>query len=161
MLKLFAIVSFLLWSCKPSVKEYRFNKEVVSEEIKTMLFDYHEAMNERGLMAEFDFLDSSDNFFWVPPGYRSALSYDSVRKIISENAGSLKKVSFTWEQLQVFALNDSLGNYYGIVNGALTDTNGSDSKVSIIESGTVIKRSSGWMLLSGQSSLLELENDSI
>ena len=57
-------------------------KELIKKEVITMLQQYHEAIKSGGLTAEFDYLDESKEFFWVPPGYQSALSYDSVRAII-------------------------------------------------------------------------------
>jgi len=104
-------------------------------------------------------LDQSTDFFWVPPGYKSALSYDSVRQILEINAKSFRAIEFNWDTLQVFPLSDKIANYSGIVKGSMIDTSGIKSSVIIIESGTVIKRSDGWKLLSGQSAILNSESE--
>jgi len=41
----------------------------------------------------------------------------------------------------------------------MIDTSGIKSSAIIIESGTVIKRSDGWKLLSGQSAILNPESE--
>ncbi len=119
-----------------------------------MLSNYHEDIGKDGLTAEFKYLDKSADFFWVPPGYTTALNYDSVRTILEQNAPSLQTVKFHWKQLQVFPLSDEIASFTGIVDGQMIDTSGVESKVAIIESGTVIKRRDGWKLLCGQSAAL-------
>ena len=47
-------------------------KALVANTIRQTLYDYVGAIKQKGLTAEFKFLDSSADFFWVPPGYSSA-----------------------------------------------------------------------------------------
>jgi len=129
-------------------------KDDITLEVKEMLFDYHEAISLGGLKAEFAYLDSSDQFFWVPPGYHSALNFDSVRNILLYNDRSMKQVDFHWDELELFVLSPKIVNFTGIVRGQMIDTANVTSPVHIIESGTCIKREDGWKLLSGQSALL-------
>ena len=119
-----------------------------------MFSNYHDDIRRDGLTAEFKYLDSSADFFWVPPGYNSALSYDSVRTILEGNAKLFSGVEFSWTTLQIYPLTDEIATYSGIVNGAMTDTSGNVSSMQIIESGSVIKRADGWKLLNGQSALI-------
>ncbi len=116
-----------------------------------MLNDYHAAIKKDGLIAEFNYLDDSLDFFWVPPGYQSALSYDSVRTILEANAKAFKSTDLSWYTLEVFPQSNSLATYTGIVKGTMTDTANQTTNVSIIESGTLIKRENGWKLLCGQA----------
>ncbi|NAS13558.1 nuclear transport factor 2 family protein [Poritiphilus flavus] len=160
MRSLFAIaLSICLFSCSSPQKEKPLDKEAVTAEVRQMLKDYHAAMAEGGLLAEFDYLDESEDFFWVPPGYSSALTYDSVRTILEQNAKTLDKIKLEWESLQVLPLSSTLANYTGIVRSTSKDTAGIQTTVAIIESGTLIKRSDGWKLLSGQSALLPETSD--
>jgi hypothetical protein len=147
------ILCFLIASCGEETKQ-EFNKEVVALEMRQMMVDYHSAINKNGLLAEFDYLDSSAQFFWIPPGYTSALSYDSVRTIITANAKALRSVDFKWSTLEVIPLSGNIGTYQGIVKGKTVDTSNSSLEFSILESGTLIKRNEGWKLLSGQSAIL-------
>ena len=151
-----AIISVLVLSC---VKRERsipdnFDSQKTSAEIRMMLDAYHADMTREGLMAEFKYLDSTDTFFWVPPGYQSTLDYDSVRAILEANARTYRSVAFSWDTLQIFPLSNTIATYSGIVNGEMTDTAEQKTQVSIIESGTIIKRTDGWKLLCGQSAVL-------
>jgi hypothetical protein len=146
------ILTFLACTSPPNPKD--INKEIVIQEVQQMLDNYHKAIQENGLTAEFDYLDHSKDFFWVPPGYTSALTYDSVKTILETNATLFVKVEFHWKSLQIIPLTNEISNYYGIVEGILTDTAGFENNAAIIESGTVIKRPDGWKLLSGQSTNL-------
>lgn len=148
----------LVWaSCEK--KTMPLDKEKVTQEVEQMLADYHDDIAESGLTAEFKYLDQSDDFFWVPPGYNSALNYDSVKTILEKNALAFQSISFQWDTLRIFPLSYEIANYTGIVVGQMVDTSGVASKVSIIESGTLIKRKSGWKLLSGQSAVLDTDSE--
>ncbi|MEO9849501.1 MAG: hypothetical protein ABJE80_13940 [Reichenbachiella sp.] len=148
----------LVWaSCEK--KAMPLDKEKVTQEVEQMLADYHDDIAESGLTAEFKYLDQSDDFFWVPPGYNSALNYDSVKTILEKNALAFQSISFQWDTLRIFPLSYEIANYTGIVVGQMVDTSGVASKVSIIESGTLIRRKSGWKLLSGQSAVLDTDSE--
>ena len=124
------------------------------EDATAMMQRYHVAMEEGGLMAEFEFLDESPEFFWIPPGYNSALKYDSVKEILTRNAPSISAIHIEWEDLEVIPINDQTATFHGIVISTMTDTAGQTSTVRMLESGTLIRRTEGWKLLSGQTRLL-------
>ncbi len=149
----------ILISCTDVQETNTFEADQVEKEVRAMFDQYHAAIEQSGLTGEFDYLDTSDDFFWVPPGYESALNYDSVRAILEGNAPMFQSVSFHFDTLQVFSLTSTLANYTGIVSGEMTDTAGANSTVRIIESGTAIKRKSGWKLLCGQSAALPAKQE--
>lgn len=151
---LFALLLLLL-SCQPEKRPPDFDKAAAAESARRMLYDYHAAIQREGLAGEFPYLDTSADFFWVPPGYTSALSYDSVRAILEANAGAFSSVEFRWDTLRLFPLSPEIVNFTGIVSGQMVDTAGVSASTSIIESGTLIRRKDGWKLLSGQSAVLE------
>lgn len=158
--QIFSIVILMtLTSCFQTDKLDQSEKELIINDVVEMFGNYHNDIRKDGLTAEFKYLDQSSDFFWVPPGYKSALSYDSVRQILEINAKSFQAIEFNWDTLQVFPLSDKIANYSGIVKGSMIDTSGTKSSVIIIESGTVIKRSDGWKLLSGQSAILNPESE--
>lgn len=68
---------------------------------------------------------------------------------------ALLSVKMEWDTLQVFPLTNEIANYSGIVDGVMIDTSGIEARMSILESGTLIKREDGWKLLSGQSKILD------
>lgn len=146
-------------SCVQTDKLSEAEKQLIINDVTEMFVNYHNDIRKDGLTAEFKYLDQSTDFFWVPPGYKSALSYDSVRQILEINAKSFRAIEFEWDRLQVFPLSDKIANYSGIVKGSMIDTSGIKASVLIIESGTVIKRPDGWKLLSGQSAVLNPESD--
>ena len=158
--QIFGIVILMtLTSCSQADKLNESEKELIINAVIEMFGNYHNDIRKDGLTAEFKYLDQSSDFFWVPPGYKSALSYDSVRQILEINAKSFQAIEFNWDTLQVFPLSDKIANYSGIVKGSMIDTSGIKSSVIIRESGTVIKRSDGWKLLSGQSAILNPESE--
>ncbi|MFD2823158.1 hypothetical protein ACFS5M_05720 [Lacinutrix iliipiscaria] len=130
-------------------------KQKISSEIIEMFNDYHEAIKTEGLVAEFDYLDDSSDFYWVPPGYNSALTIDSVKTILTQNSKFIKSIEFSFESIEIFPLKNTIANYSGIVKGTMIDTSNANTTFRIIESGTLIKRKAGWKLLSGQSRNLE------
>ncbi|MDW7690644.1 hypothetical protein R9C00_22200 [Flammeovirgaceae bacterium SG7u.111] len=69
-----------------SCQSHQLDKEKVKEEVAQMFDEYHAAIKKEGLKGEFYFLDSSSDFFWVPPGSATAMNYDSVRRILETNA---------------------------------------------------------------------------
>ena len=108
---------------------------------KQMLIYYNDDIREHGPLAEFAYLDSSSNFFWVPPGYASSLSYDSVAKAIQANAARIKRINNTWDTLTVNLLSGSIAAYTGKMHGVVTCIPGGVSTTLLIESATLIK----WM----------------
>jgi hypothetical protein len=154
---LVVITLLLLASCVQTEELNASEKQLVVADVREMFNNYHSDISKNGLTAEFKYLDKSSDFYWVPPGYNSALTYDSVQTILVNNAKLFKEILFEWDTLQVFPLTKEIANYSGIVKGSMTDTSGIVTSVLIIESGTVIRRSDGWKLLSGQSAVLEPE----
>ncbi|PHQ62415.1 MAG: hypothetical protein COC08_00580 [Maribacter sp.] len=148
---------FLFISCDGIQESKKIDKDRITEEVKDMLFDYHKAIAKDGLTAEFDYLDQSSDFFWVPPGYRTTLNYDSVQNILQQNAKIFRSIEFQWNVPQVYPLSNEIASYSGLVVGHMIDTLGIETKVSLIESGTLIKRQSGWKLLNDQSAILDVE----
>ncbi len=154
---LVVIILFLVNSCVQTEELNASEKELVVADVREMFNNYHSDISKNGLTAEFKYLDKSPDFYWVPPGYNSALTYDSVHTILVNNAKLFREILFEWDTLQVFPLTNEIANYSGIVKGSMTDTSGIVTSVLIIESGTVVRRSDGWKLLSGQSAILEPE----
>ena len=143
------------FACKEPQNTKEWSRARVTDQVVQMLIDYHSAIAKDGLMAEFPYLDNSDDFFWVPPGYTTALDFDSVQTILTQNARGFSAIDFEWESLEVFPLSEEIATYTGIVSGIMTDTAGQANNIRIIESGTLIKRRDGWKLLNGQSATLE------
>ncbi|UII81341.1 hypothetical protein [Flagellimonas sp. CMM7] len=133
------------------------NEELIINEIQQMFDDYHKDIRLQGLTGELKYLDNSKDFFWVPPGYNSALSYDSVKTILEKNAKAFSRIEFQWDTLRIIPISNEVASYSGIVEGTMIDTSGIKSMMRIIESGTVIKRTTEWKLLCGQSANLSVK----
>lgn len=145
---------YVLSSCRQSSELTASEKREISEEVHTMLGHYFEDMNKEGLLSEFRYLDNSSDFFWVPPGYSTSISYDSVAVILKATAPSLRSIDYKWETLRIIPLSAGLATFTGIIQGVITDTTGTVTKLRLIETGTVIRRKSGWKLLNGQTAIL-------
>lgn len=130
-------------------------KAAISNEITEVLNRYTRAIGQDGLLAEFSFLDSSSDFYWIPPGYTSALQYDSIKAIISGIAPGIKSMNNTYHSIQVFPYSATYAGYTAHVNSNSVDTGGNTYTTNLLESGTMIKRKNGWKLLAGHTSLVK------
>ena len=142
-------------SCSDQTELSVTEKDRVAEEVRAMLHQYDDDVRTNGLLAEFAYLDSSEDFFWVPPGYNSSLSYDSVVVIIRKNAALLRNVNNVWDSLRIIPHSGSLATFTGNITSRSVDTSGNVATVRLIETGLAVKRYDGWKLLSGQTSLLQ------
>ena len=136
-------------ACQNEKEATDFNK--IAEETKDMLIAFHDSVNTSGLMAEFDFLDSTEAFYWTPPGYSYAIAYDSIRSILIQSANDLHKVHFEWDTLDIHPLSNDYCNYTGVVHCVMWSDDTSKQEFKVLESGTLVKRNDGWKFLSGQS----------
>ncbi len=129
-------------------------KQAISHEITSVLNKYVQAISQKGLMAEFAFLDSSADFYWIPPGYAAALKYDSIKAIISGIAPGIKSMDNTYHSIQISPYSATYAGYTAHINSNSVDTAGNTNSTSLLESGTMIKRNTGWKLLSGHTSVV-------
>ncbi len=132
-------------------------RDAVQKEVEEFLDAYHDAMEREGLLSEVDYLDNSDDFFWVPPGYESAISYDSVMIILKINAPSIQQMKLEKDYLYVYAHSFEIATYTARLISTVIDTAGVINEVTMLETGTVIKRKKGWQLLNGQSRIISNE----
>ena|SRR5688572_12549129 len=126
----------------------------IAKDVKQTLNNYYNDIRKEGLKAEFRYLDNSKDFFWVPPGYSSPLSYDSVVAILNQNAPLFESIDNSFDTLSIIPLSKDLVTYTGRLNSVMIDTAEKVTTVTLIETGILIKRKDGWKLLSGQTSLV-------
>ena len=151
----FISLIILLISCnEPSTKFTAQEKQRISDTIRQVLANYNSDIRQHSLMSEFKYLDSSDEFYWVPPGFTSAISYDSVAAIIKHNAAMFKEYISTWDTLRIIPLTKELVNYTGRLHYNITDTSNKTFTGSMWETGLLIRRKDGWKLLCGQTTSL-------
>lgn len=151
-LTLFVILTIV--SCKQPSTLKEDEKARISEEVRETLDNYCNAIKKSGLTAEFQYLDNSAEFYWTPPGYTMAISYDSVAVILNRNARNFKSVDNSFDTLRVTPLNKECATYTGRLTSRMTDTLGQTTTFSLVETGVLIKREDGWKLLGGQTSIL-------
>jgi hypothetical protein len=153
---LYIITVFLISGCGEN-NQSTFTKEekqAVTDSVRKTLHNYYADINSSGLHAEFAYLDSSDDFFWVPPGYTSAIEYDSVAALIRHTAPAFRQVNNTWDSLRITPLSTEFASYYGKLHSIMTDTAGKMEDFFLIETGLLIKRKDGWKLFQGQTAIL-------
>jgi len=156
MKKIFFLLTGLLFFVGCVQLEKKGNEDNdISAEVRQALNNYFEDIRKNGLSAEFNWLDSSADFFWVPPSFRSALTYDSVRNILKHNAKANRSVDLKWQTLKIIPLEEKLAIYTGTVQATTIDTSGISNTVYMIETGTVVRRKDGWKLLCGQTAVME------
>lgn len=128
--------------------------ETVKTEVEAMLHQYHGDLGERGMMAEFEYLDSSEQFFWRPPDRKSHIDFDSVKTLITQASKNMKSVHFNWDTLKVIPLSDEIATYSGIISSEMVTRDDQKIEAQMIETGTVIWRDSSWKLINGHASHL-------
>ena len=153
----FFVFSGLLFSCNYNQPFGSREQEEVKSEVRLMFNEYYTDIREQGLLAEIKYLDSTTDFFWVAPGYPNILTYDSVIAIVKANAILYKSIDQHWDTLEVHPLATNLASYTGRITSDITDRSGLVIKHTLVETGIVIKRESGWKLLSGQTTLATKE----
>lgn len=127
--------------------------EIIQSTMQT-LDNYYNDIRKEGLTAEFKYLDSSKEFFWVPPGYSAPISYDSVSAILNQNAPLFKSIDNSFDTLNIIPLSKDLVTYTGRLHSVMIDTAEQVTTVTMMETGILIKRKDGWKLLSGQTSMV-------
>jgi hypothetical protein len=129
-------------------------KKTIIENTTRVLDNYYADIGREGLKAELRYLDSSNDFFWVPPGYTTSISYDSVVTILTQNAPAFQSVINSWDTLRIIPINRDLATYTGRLHSTMTDTAGKVSQYNLVETGILVRRKEGWKLLSGQTSIV-------
>lgn len=153
----FIFVAVLPWcACQKADTLSDGEKEAIRSRVKQTLNDYYDAIRAGGMMAEFDYLDNSYEFYWVPPGYSSWISYDSVAAVLKMNSPAFSSVDNVWDTLRIDPLTHEYATYSGTLRSTMTDTAGIVTEVAAIETGVVVKRKDGWKLLRGQTTALSL-----
>jgi hypothetical protein len=148
-------VFFLLavFSCKEKPSHLTANeREEIVATIRETLNNYYRDVKTSGLTAEFKYLDNSSDFFWVPPGYSTAISIDSVVSVLKQNAPLFKTINNSFDTLSIIPLSAEFATYTARISSVMTDTTSKMSSLSLIETGVLIKRTDGWKLLCGQTS---------
>ena len=129
-------------------------KTRIKSEITQTISDYCRDVKAYGLTAELKYLDSTNEFRWHPPGYASPIGFDSVASILRQNAPRLKSVANVYESLDVVPADINHATYSAVVRSTVTDNRGQVTRLTLSESGTVIRRVDGWKLLVGETRIL-------
>lgn len=148
------LIALTFASCKQNTSLTEKEKKIVIQDVTQTLNNYYNNIRKSGLMAEFKYLDNSPDFYWVPPGYSSSISYDSVAVILKQTAPKYKYIDNSFDKLQIIALDNEIATYTGQLKSIMTDTAGKEMTFSMVETGVLIKRQDGWKLLSGQTTVL-------
>jgi hypothetical protein len=151
-LTFFSILTIV--SCRQSTQLTENEKVNIIEDVRQTLNNFYEDVRKSGLTAEFKYLDNSSGFFWVPPGYSSSISYDSVKTVLKQNAPKYKSVNNSFDTLKIIPLSKELASYTGRLNSTIVNKLGKVMTFSLVETGVLIKRKDGWKLLNGQTSIL-------
>lgn len=152
-MKRYVALFLIIVSCNQPASLSEDQRKAIIAETTKMLDNYCEDVKKEGLMAEFKYLDDSEDFFWIPPGYKSAISYDSVAVVLKENASM--KIDKRYDSLHIIPLNKEIASFSAIVRFPVADSTGKTSDFSLIESGVLIKRKDGWKFLNGQTTAVE------
>ena len=126
-------------------------RNILKDSIHIVLENYYSDIRKHGLMAEFSYLDTSSDFFWVPPGFTQSISYDSVSALLKKNAPLFSSVVNTWAKLDIQPLRRDFVVYTGRLHSFMVDTTGKETSFNLVETGLLVRRKDGWKLLCGQT----------
>lgn len=150
----FLPVFFLFLSCHQS-GDKKTDISVVQNEVKSTIDGYYNDIRTQGLLAQLKYLDSSAQFFWIPPAYLNYAGYDSIAAAIRRSASSFKSVDNRYDSLLIIPLTDKYASFVMRTVSTTVDIAGDTSRAAFIESGVMIKRGQEWKFLSGQTSVLQ------
>ena len=152
----FPLAGFILViSCQQANKSSSDVDPNIAQQVKRTLDEISNAVKTHGVTAEFKWMDSSANFFWIPPGFNSPLSYDSVAKIMRSNAGLFKQVEEKWDLLEIHALSNDHAVFTGRILSKTTDTANRVQEHQLVETGIMVRKEDGWKLHCGHTSLIK------
>lgn len=149
-----AILTLLCLHCTQQ-SDSQFDKQQITGEVEAMFEAYFDTTQDGGIQAGFTFLDTSQQFFWVPPGYKSAIGYDSVIAVLTAVAPSVASVKNKWLELTIHPLDNDYATFTGRIHSRMSDTSGVTTHTQLLESGVVVRRRSGWKMLCGQTRVVE------
>ena len=148
------ILAAILLSCGNSSELTEKEKEVIRHEVRQTLQNYYDDIRQSGLLAEFNYLEESPDFFWSPPGFTHPLSYDSIASIIRLNSTLYQKVDNQFDTLLIIPVKRKVATYSGRLTSTVVDTAGVTTTIRMIETGVLIKIDDQWKLLNGQTSVI-------
>lgn len=153
---LFLGSSMLFSACQHSEKTATKAPNLIDlqAEARATLHRYFDAIKDKGLRAEFAYLDSSEDFYWCPPGSTMALDYDSIASVLNSTADRYRTIDNSWEHLRITMIGENHASYNGILKSHVVDTSGFSTQLKLIETGSLIHRNDGWKLLSGQTAVI-------
>ena len=147
------IAIVLLASCGNRTPLTKAEQRQVAAEVEQMLKNYSEDIKNEGLLAEFKYLDSSADFYWIPPGYNDSIAYDSVAAILKRNAPKFQSINNVYDSLEILPISNTSAMYTATVHSTKTDTSGKTTSHKLFENAMVIKRNDGWKLLCGKTTI--------
>ena len=150
-------ISISMLSCSSEKTIQDFDAATIEKEVKQMFMAYDDSLRKSGINGEFFFLDNSDAFYWVPPGYKYALPYDSIANILHANSPKYQYIDNSWDNLQIMGLSDKYASFNGVVNSYVITSENDTIVTKLSETGIVVKRGNEWKLLSGQTVIIENE----
>jgi hypothetical protein len=154
-IRILGILLFLSFgSCSRPENLTKKDKETIIQNINQTLSNYYKDIKEKGLTAEFNYLDHSEDFFWVPPGFKSAISYDSVVIILKSTAPKFSLIDNRFDTLTIVPLSKTLAAYTGKIRSVMKDTSGQEKTYLLLETGIMIKRENTWKILNGQTAMI-------
>jgi hypothetical protein len=151
-LTIFTILA--ITSCRQSTSLTETEKASIVFDVHQTLDNYYNDIKKSGLTAEFKYLDNSADFFWVPPGYSSSISYDSVITVLKQNAPKYISIDNSFDTVRIIPISKEFATYTGRLHSTMTDTFGKVTTFSLVETGVLIKRQDGWKLLNGQTAII-------
>lgn len=147
-------IVFICCSCNYNQGENDISRTQIREEISVMMGNYLTDLNKNGMESQMKYMDNSDDFRWTYSNYRRVYLFDDMAQQLNKSENEGYSAHLTFDELEIIPISENIANYTAKLSG-FTKFDGKNSDVSILESGTLIKRKDGWKFLNGQTALYD------
>lgn len=137
------LLSTATYSCSTNSSLSGNEKAKIPEDVRKTLNDYHADVHRIGLPEELNYPDNSDDLYRDPPGYPSAVSFDSAAAVLKQNTPLYTSINNRWDTLRISILHHELASYTGRLHSTINDASRNVSVFRLVETGLLIKRKCG------------------
>ena len=143
-------IALICFSCDYNQEKNEFPKTQIKEEISIMMRNFVDDLNKSGVNSQIKYLDNSEDFRWTYSNERKIYQFNDLVKKFNNSKIEDYDVHLSFDELQIIPISENIANYNLKLSG-YTKNEGKNTDISILESGTLIKRNDEWKFLNMQT----------
>jgi len=109
-------------------------------------------LNTDGIQSQLKYLDNSDKFQYTFLNSGKIYDYEELKKQLEISSSTDYKVNLSFDEFKITPLSDKLVSYSLILSG-YERIDGQNSDISLVETGTLIRRNDGWKIINAQTTV--------